>query len=296
MFLRGGGLCSPQTRETEMLASAGIRPRVGHQPNMKTNPHAPIPRTVGFTLIEIAVIVAVLGVLGCLWMTSAFKNSRQLKRAQCAANLRQFAAVTHIYSSEHRDRLPEMNSGAWAWDVPVAVTSAMMDRGMERKHFYCPGTSPRFDDNLNFLNPAPSSLWNYFGTSYRIIGYLPAFTGPASNPTAFRVQITNQNTTIVSERVRVSVSVTLNAPPNSERVLLADATISENLTGTASNPAPAGSFVNVPGGFPVASLSPHLKGTLPAGGNLAFKDGHVAWRNFSEMSQRASGSSRGFWW
>ena len=108
--------------------------------------------------------------------------------------------------------------------------------------------------------------------------------------------VTNQNTTIVSERPRLNVTTYLNAvPPNSERVLLADATISENLTGTAANPAPAGSFVNVPGGFVVPHLSPHLKSTLPAGGNLAFKDGHVAWRPFSAMSQRAS-SGRGFWW
>jgi len=84
--------------------------------------------------------------------------------------------------------------------------------------------------------------------------------------------------------------------------LIADATISENLAGSAANPGPAGSFVSVSGGFEYPAgtklphLSPHLSKSLPVGGNIAFKDGHVEWRKFRYMQQRASGSSRGFWW
>jgi prepilin-type N-terminal cleavage/methylation domain-containing protein len=259
-------------------------------------------RRLGFTLTELVVAIAVLALLAGLFVCAALRNSRVIKRAQCTANLRQFALVTHIYASESRDKLPEISVGAWAWDVPVNVTGAMLDRGMERKHFYCPGTAPRFNDNYNFLNPYPNSLWTFGQPGFRIIGYLVAFSGPASNPGSFLASLTNQNTTIVSERIRLSTTTYSNiVPPNSERVLLADATISENSAGTPANPAPAGSFVNVVGGFSVNGtlvphLSPHLNGTLPAGGNLAFKDGHVQWRPFAEMSLRATGQSRGFWW
>ena len=266
---------------------------------MKTIASGSKTKAPGFTLTELAVVIAVLTVLGCLWTAVTLRNSRVVKRAQCAANLRQFALVTHIYASENRDKLPEMSSAAWAWDVPANVAAAMEDRGLKRKEFYCPGTAPRFNDNYNFLNPTPNSLWNYFGSSSRIIGYLLAFTGPASNPGSFTVSLTNQNTTINSERIRLTTTTYLNVvPPNSERVLLADAAISENPVGTPANPTSAGSFVNVPGGFMAGNLphlSPHLKGTLPAAGNVAFKDGHVKWRPFAEMSQRAS-SGRGFWW
>ena len=156
---------------------------------------------------------------------------------------------------------------------------------MEKRMFYCPGTYPRFNDSLNFLNPGPGSLWGYSGgLNFRVIGYAAALN-------QLSLPLSNQNTTMLP---RIS-SNSLQIQTDSDRVLVADATISENRAGTAANPAPAGSFVNVAGGFSVPHLSPHLNGSLPAGGNIAFKDGHVQWRDFSLMSQRAN-TGRGFWW
>ena len=42
-------------------------------------------------------------------------------------------------------------------------------------------------------------------------------------------------------------------------------------------------------------FSPHWKGTLPDGRHAGFKDGHVSWRSFSEMRQRAVFPRRSFW-
>jgi hypothetical protein len=42
-------------------------------------------------------------------------------------------------------------------------------------------------------------------------------------------------------------------------------------------------------------LSPHLKRQFPVGGTVGFKDGHVAWRRFDDMNQRATGG-QSFWW
>jgi prepilin-type N-terminal cleavage/methylation domain-containing protein len=260
-----------------------------------------------FTLTELTVVLAVAGLLAGLHLSTAARNSRQVKRAQCVGNLQQFALATQIYASENRELLPEIAGGNWAWDVPAGVTTALLNRGMERKHFYCPGTAPRFNDNVNFLDPFPNSLWTYGQPTFRIIGYLAAFSGPAGNPNQFRLYLTNQNTTILSERPRLSFSVVGGStyldtiPPNSERVLLADATISEFQAGTPSAPAPAGSFANVIGGFApngvnLPHTSPHLRGALPQGGNAAFKDGHAQWRPFAVMSVRGSGDARGFWW
>jgi hypothetical protein len=86
--------------------------------------------------------------------------------------------------------------------------------------------------------------------------------------------------------------------PVSERVLVADAIIS---TGTAL-PGYAhleNNYVSIPGGFQWNNMiyphvSPHLKGNVPSGGNLGFKDGHVDWRKFELMTPRTT--SVFFWW
>ncbi|MGC3960562.1 MAG: type II secretion system protein [Verrucomicrobiota bacterium] len=251
-----------------------------------------------FTLRELVVVIAVLSVLGGTLLAALHQRaSWQIKKAQCAANLRQFAQATQLYATENRDRLPDITSGAWAWDFPGYAADAFLQFGMDKRTFYCPGTAPRFNDNYNFLNSSPNSLWNFYGNSatsgFRSIGYVAAFNGGT-------LILTNQNRTILPEPTKLNSFTYLPIPANHERVLLADATISENLTGTAASPAPAGSFTSIAGGFAVNGvgiphLSPHLKGNLPAGGNLAFKDGHVVWRNFSEASQRAA-QGRGFWW
>lgn len=250
-----------------------------------------------FTLRELVVALAMLSLLGGMFLTALNQRaSWQIKKVQCAANLRQFAQATSLYATENRDKLPVSNlANNWAWDVPAEMTDSLLRYGMNKRAFYCPGTAPRFNDNYNFLIPGPGqSLWNYFGLygPMRIIGYSTTFSGSG-------IILSNQNTTILPENPRATPFIVYPAPPNSERVLLADATISYNRAGSPSNPAPAGSFTYVLGGFPIPHLSPHLKSELPAGGNLAFKDGHVGWRKFMDMSQRASGFASpapGFWW
>jgi len=248
-----------------------------------------------FTLHELIVVIAILSLLGGLLLTALHQRaSWQIKKVKCAANLRQFAQATQLYTAENNDKLPVSNlANNWAWDVPATITDSLLRYGMTPRAFYCPGTSPRFDDKLNFQNGPGSSLWNYFGGyTLRIIGYTTTFSGSG-------IILSNQNTTLLPENPRINSFTDYPAPPNSERVLLADATISYNRAGSPINPAPAGSFTSVVGGFPVPHLSPHLKGELPAGGNLAFKDGHVGWRKFMDMSQRASGQAvpaPGFWW
>lgn len=249
--------------------------------------------TAAFTLRELVVVLALLSLLGGMFLTALNQRaSWQIKKAQCAANLRQFAQATQLYAVENNDKLPVSNhANDWAWDVPATITDSLLRYGMTPRAFYCPGTSPRFNDQLNFLNGFAGSLWNW-PASFRIIGYATTFSGSG-------IVLSNQNTTILPENPRINSFIVHPVPPNNERVLVADATISNNRGGSPANPIPAGSFSFIVGGFPVPHLSPHLKGELPAGGNLAFKDGHVAWRKFMDMSQRASGLASpapGFWW
>jgi hypothetical protein len=88
------------------------------------------------------------------------------------------------------------------------------------------------------------------------------------------------------------------APQNvSDRVLVACATISQNNSDNKTGNISSYNFTQITGGFYLKHLSPHLKGLIPVGGTVGFKDAHASWRKFSDMDERAKlgGTSIGFW-
>jgi hypothetical protein len=214
-----------------------------------------------------------------------------------------------LYAGESRDKLPKFEppgAATWAWDLPWDMGNTMLDNGLQKKTFYCPGTASRFDDNLNFLNTADgTSLWNYTLNSLHVAGYCFAFSGSLS-----KSYDANQNKTLQPETITNPLLGTSTIVPVTDRILTADATLStDNSRGANGGYLDANRnnyiYNNVLGDFPktgakVPHLSPHLKGSKPAGGNVGFKDGHVQWRNFADMNQRVdpnkAAGTPAFWW
>jgi prepilin-type processing-associated H-X9-DG protein len=225
-----------------------------------------------FAKIELLVVVIVMAMFGSMVASASRGAQNQVKIAECAANLRQFALSHLLYAGDNADKLPiqALASGYWPWDIGINIGTVMNQYGTPWQVMYCPGTAPRFQTSDNLL------LYQYGGSSFHVIGYVPTLA-PASGGSPLNA--TNLNYSVMPQPIPFGPTF-LRPPTPAKRVLIADANISSG-----------GNYVTISGGFGGANnthLSPHLNGILPAGGNLAMLDGHVEWRPFSQMQIRTS--------
>ena len=274
-----------------------------------TNCQARSSRGVGFTLIELLVVIAIIAVLAAILLPALAAAKQRAIRIQDVSNLHQIEIAIQAYAGESADKLPTLDDpggAAWAWDVPYDAAETMLVAvGNNKKVFYCPGTAPRFTEWEHFEDLGqdaagrPKNLWDWGNNTttprngMHIMGYLFAFSGLKS-----LVIASNQNTTLQPEHPKRFVNLNVYYPnivAPADRVLVADATISSPGGGTYAQ-RNTYNYTDVAGGFYLHHISPHLKGTAPAGGNVGFKDGHVVWRKFDDMDHRADGVNVTFWW
>ena len=266
----------------------------------------PSPRRLkagqAFTSIELLVVIAMLAVLSSIFFSALARTKEKDIRVVCLNNEKQLYTSLQIYCNDNADKLPLLQGvGSWPWDTPTSVTTAMLANGCVKKTFYCPSTAPRFTDQQNWATP--NSLWNYGGTGFSIVGYTFALSGSSSV-----IASQYQNKTILGEFHTVPPGLTVADSP-ATRELIPDVMLS---TGNILPASSADNFSSVFGGFTqngfaYPHLSAHLgKGQVPAGANIAYKDGHVQWKKFDASTASATanpakvrtnpGPSPYFWW
>ncbi|MBU0639598.1 MAG: prepilin-type N-terminal cleavage/methylation domain-containing protein [Planctomycetes bacterium] len=89
-----------------------------------TRPSGTLRGKLGFTLVELLVVVAVLALLMAILLPGLKQARQQGKRALCLSNLRQMAITAHGYANVYQGRLPiahyrENRPGlfiSYAWD------------------------------------------------------------------------------------------------------------------------------------------------------------------------------------
>jgi prepilin-type N-terminal cleavage/methylation domain-containing protein len=239
----------------------------------------------GFTLVELLVVIAIISILAALLLPALSKAKDRAVRTQCLSNLRQFDLGIMLYGNDNSGHLPRLVGGLWAWDLPYSIADVLLQNSITRPVLYDPGFSQMNVDGLWNFHPDT----NYPG-AYRVIGYAMTFPGTAS------LSSTNWNQNLNS--TGLSLSGTNYAIPDlSDRVLVAGATISQP---GQDDPLLRSSYqyTGIIGGYaPLPHRSAHLQGSVPAGDNLGFCDGHAQWRQFGRMIPRTSATfSPVYWW
>ena len=239
----------------------------------------------GFTLIELLVVIAIIGILAGLLLPVLAAAKEKAKRIKCLNNLHQFSLGLIFYAHDNNDRLPRIQGGLWAWDLPFSVSDVLMRNSITREVMYDPG----------FAAMNQEGLWNYAPTAkpspFRVIGYAMTFPGTAS------ITVSNQNIRLIPEPIQAGTN-NYAEPDPSRRVLVAGAVISDR---GQDDPAQRDtySYTDIIGGF--AAL-PHrcahlTTGKKPVGDNVATLDGGVKWRKFQDMLPRTDDPlSPVFWW
>jgi prepilin-type processing-associated H-X9-DG protein len=159
----------------------------------------------------------------------------------------------------------------------------MLNNGILWKTFYDPGTAWKFGETNNW-----DLFWRFAPGLFHVIDY------SLTVPDLANINKTNVNSRLTPQSITVGL-VTYPPPSPSDRVLDACATLRSG--GGSWNIIPGGYTFPWPGGVNWPHTSAHLKGTLPAGGNAGYLDGHVAWKKFEKMLLRTNpGANPQFWW
>lgn len=221
-----------------------------------------------FTLLELLVVCAIIGILVSILMPSLVKAREIAKRAVCASNQKQIHTASIIYSIDNNSQFPrKMPIHNWPFghynstesipedgeliSLKEVGVNALVNSELITAYgvFYCPSNNSHFVKKRQFINRIkPGSTLNWYIHYSFWAGYSRALA--------------------IDDKISTDVS------SDSDTMFM-----SEMIGNSGGDHYP----------------SRHILNGITAGGNITFNDGAVKWRHYSKMQYRYS-HGFDFWW
>jgi prepilin-type N-terminal cleavage/methylation domain-containing protein/prepilin-type processing-associated H-X9-DG protein len=148
----------------------------------------------GFTLLEILVVVAIIGLLVAILMPSLAKAREQAREAKCLSNLRTLAQAMIMYADDHQGRLPNANP-PWTVGDPVAalevLSSLAKNYVKSPEPFHCPSDTdpvPQKIESADYLKPDSARVSYDFYSVWWLPEYGPKLTRIKYAPLAWDLE------------------------------------------------------------------------------------------------------------
>jgi prepilin-type N-terminal cleavage/methylation domain-containing protein/prepilin-type processing-associated H-X9-DG protein len=253
-----------------------------------------------FTLIELLVVIAIIAILAALLLPALSAAKNRALRTSCADNEHELGIALLILANDNDNKLPDLrfnpygaaapgtpnppnNSvyGFWPWDIAAEFTTNMIQNGATRKLFYDPANAAANADtwwNFGVAGaPGANSAFAIPGRAYRITGYIWFLPGSGANAGG-RPEQPYWQTNVLGTPATFNYLANQGSP--SKCAVCADV-IARDSQGNFNR-------IVISGLANFSLRTSHLNGSKPAGGNYLFLDGHVAWRNWSDIFNPAS--------